>query len=186
MPRQSIPAPADTQVSYRGLDFLGYPHYRVGDDGSVWTCRRGRSRPPSPWRPMRPQTAGNEYPRVKLWNANGRKRFHVHVLVLTAFVGPCPAGMACRHLDGNPQNNALPNLRWGTYLENTDDMRRHGRLVRGERHGRAKLTEEQVRLLRRLHAARTCSIESLAAQFGISPWTVHAVVARRHWSHVTD
>lgn len=50
----------------------------------------------------------------------------VHRLVLEAFVGEPPAGTECRHMDGNPQNNALTNLRWGTRLENIRDQIRHG------------------------------------------------------------
>jgi hypothetical protein len=50
----------------------------------------------------------------------------VHRLVLLAFVGPCPPGYECLHDDGNPANNVLSNLHWGTPLENAQDMLRHG------------------------------------------------------------
>lgn len=50
----------------------------------------------------------------------------VHRLVLEAFVGPCPEGMECCHNDGNPANNRLENLRWGTRSENVQDMLMHG------------------------------------------------------------
>lgn len=49
-----------------------------------------------------------------------------HRLVLEAFVGPCPNGYECRHLDGNPLNNDVENLAWGTRSENMLDKRRHG------------------------------------------------------------
>lgn len=65
----------------------------------------------------------------------------VHRLVLEAFIGPCPSGMECRHLDGNPSNNRLENLLWGTPLENANDRRRHGtvpfKLVCSNGHNRA-------------------------------------------------
>lgn len=51
---------------------------------------------------------------------------YVHELVLTTFVDPCPKGMECRHWDGNPTNNALSNLLWGTPKENGQDRVRHG------------------------------------------------------------
>jgi hypothetical protein len=50
----------------------------------------------------------------------------LHRLVLLAFVGPCPEGKECRHLDGNRQNNRLTNLCWGTRSENAQDRVRHG------------------------------------------------------------
>ena len=55
-----------------------------------------------------------------------RKRWYVHTLVLTAFVGPRPDGMECLHGDGDPANNRVENLRWGTSSENTLDSVRHG------------------------------------------------------------
>jgi hypothetical protein len=42
----------------------------------------------------------------------------VHPLVLRAFVGPPPQGHECLHLDHNPSNNCLDNLKWGTRSEN--------------------------------------------------------------------
>lgn len=54
-----------------------------------------------------------------------RKRF-VHHLVLEAFGYSRPYGYECRHLDGNPANNDISNLRWGTAQENADDKKLHG------------------------------------------------------------
>jgi hypothetical protein len=51
-------------------------------------------------------------------------------MVLEAFTGPRPEpAYHARHLDGNPQNNALANLAWGTRQENWEDRRSHGRDV---------------------------------------------------------
>jgi hypothetical protein len=55
-----------------------------------------------------------------------RSNQFVHRLVLAAFVGPCPEGMEVRHLDGNPANTRLANLRYGTHSENELDKVRHG------------------------------------------------------------
>ena len=66
------------------------------------------------------------YSRVSLQLASGdEKKFFVHALVLHAFVGPRPEGLVIRHLDGNPQNNNLSNLRYGTQAENEGDKRSH-------------------------------------------------------------
>lgn len=52
---------------------------------------------------------------VAVGKGNSRQ---VHALVLLAFVGPYPAGCEILHLDGNPTNNTLTNLRYGTRSEN--------------------------------------------------------------------
>ncbi len=50
----------------------------------------------------------------------------VHRGVLDTFVGPCPEGLWCRHLDGNAKNNRLENLCWDTPQNNQRDKLEHG------------------------------------------------------------
>ena len=70
--------------------------------------------------------------------------------------------------NGNPENNHLSNLCYGTPSENSIDMYRHGYK------GRRKLDEEQVRDMRRM-AKRGAVREELAEWFGVSPTTVSGV-----------
>lgn len=58
---------------------------------------------------------------------SGRVTRPVHRLVLEAFVGPCPPGMECCHLDDDGYNNRLENLRWDTRSANQLDAVRNGR-----------------------------------------------------------
>jgi hypothetical protein len=53
-------------------------------------------------------------------------RHRIHALVLEAFVGPRPDGLDIRHLDGDPLNNHLSNLAYGTKQENMQDTLLHG------------------------------------------------------------
>lgn len=50
----------------------------------------------------------------------------VHQLVLAAFVGPRPGNLMGCHNDGNPANNHVDNLRWGTAQSNSADRYIHG------------------------------------------------------------
>ena len=54
------------------------------------------------------------------------KGFYIHRLAMAAFIGPCPDGMEVCHNDGNPANNKLSNLRYGTRKENVADQIKHG------------------------------------------------------------
>lgn len=51
----------------------------------------------------------------------------VHQLVLLTFVGPAPKGQEVRHLNGDPTDNRLENLTYGTRTENILDVYRIGR-----------------------------------------------------------
>ena len=57
----------------------------------------------------------------------------VHKLVLLAFVGPALPNQECRHLNGDPADNRLKNLRWGTRTENIKDAVQHGTWMTPER-----------------------------------------------------
>lgn len=170
-------------------DIPGYPGYRVGDDGTVWTRRRKGCVPgvAGPWRPMKlfEQRSGHLF--VSLSNGvKGEEKWkRVHRLVLLAFVGPCPDGLQGRHLDGNPKNNNLSNLRYGTRLENAADAIRHGATARGERNGCAKLTREQVLDLRDdADDGMTC--DQLAAKYGVTRTTANLAARRINWGWLPE
>lgn len=124
----------------------GFPNYRVSDAGDIESLRRGQWRPLVGWR-----TKWGHH-KVCLRNNVRNRNAYVHVLVLEAFVGPCPVGLECCHHDGNPRNNTLGNLRWDTHAGNMEDAKRHG-TKRGEHNGRARLTPEQVAEIRRRRAS---------------------------------
>lgn len=100
------------------------------------------------------------------------RKLFVHRAVLLAHVGPPndPA-MECRHLDGNPGNNSLSNLAWGTKVENMRDKARHGTERRGEAKPGARLTVDEA------HAIREDSRSSrtVAAAYGVSHTTVISI-----------
>lgn len=112
----------------------GYEHlYQVSNHGRVRsldrvvTFRGGRQKGSSyrvPGKILNPTARDSGHLIVFL--SNGKvKREYVHRLVLQEFVGPAQKGMECLHKDGNPKNNHLENLRWGTPAENRQDSVRH-------------------------------------------------------------
>lgn len=168
----------DSTVIYK--DVPGFPGYRVGSDGSIWSCWRGPSMFDKWYKRSvyvhQASTPARTYLCFGLYR-NGKKHTRlVHRIVLEAFVGPRPDGYECRHLDGNPFNNALSNLQWGTHEENCQDTRKMNRYA-------VTLTEEQVREIRKRRATGE-SRKSVAAAFGTSPQNVHSIVSRLSWKHV--
>ncbi len=179
-----------TSVEYRLVK--GFPGYRVGTDGSVWTrhqvgCRGGIG---NEWRRLQPWTSAAGYKMVALKDPKDsragslcfRKKY-IHRLLLEAFVGPRPPGMQCCHWDGNPANNDLTNLRWDTTRGNSADGIRLGRSTRGSRHPGAKLTEADIPEIRKLRRSGVSPFK-IAAQFGVCYGTIRHVVIGKYWSHV--
>ena len=66
------------------------------------------------------------YRLVSLWDQGKGQTRHVHSLVAEAFIGTRPEGTEVCHNDGNPANNHLDNLRYGTPSENKLDQVLHG------------------------------------------------------------
>lgn len=103
----------------------GYPRYQISSLGRVLSTApfRGSTSP----RILRHRYTTDGYPTVGIGRAGEPTRTrYVHHLILEAFVGPRPDGMEVRHLDGNPANCNLSNLRYGTASENGYDRVRHG------------------------------------------------------------
>lgn len=151
-----------TPVEYRPIE--GFPGYRVGNDGSVWSCWkhegiRGRGRGKGSrfvigevWKALKFGKQKDGRNGVVLSRNSKRYNRKVHRLVLEAFVGPCPEGMECRHFpDRDPANNRLGNLQWGTKKENAVDRATHGTQRHGTQLHMTKLSEADVmRIIERL------------------------------------
>lgn len=88
----------------------------------------------------------------------------VHQLVMRTFVGETPSGMEILHGNGNPEDNRLENLRFGTRRENILDVFKQGGRWR-------KLSIEDVVYIR---FASRCgfSDKSLAEEFKVSKYTI--------------
>lgn len=108
---------------------------------------------------------GAPYWRLELWKDGTFKKFHVHRLVLEAFVGPRPPGKQCRHLNGDSLDNRLENLAWGTNQEDCEDRRRGPRAD-------YYLSAEDVAYIR---ARPTESCYKLAKELGCGKQTVQNV-----------
>lgn len=116
-------------------EFEGY--YEVSDLGSVCSLLRTvvcRNRTGSgfhtrtyPSKVLKANPDENGYPRVGLARGGSTLDTRVHRVVLLAFRGPAPDGLVGCHWDGNPSNNYLDNLYWGTHSDNSYDKVRHGR-----------------------------------------------------------
>lgn len=171
----------------------GCPQYRIGSDGTVWSCLRRAPKGngvyilSNCWKRLRPGTFRDHRGPYKFVNlAISPKKYRVlliHRLVLEAFRGPCPEGWETRHRDGDPSNNNLDNLLWGTKAQNGYDRIRHGRQPKGEEHHKAKLTNNGVFLIRKLRTTGL-SYAKIGKKVGVSATTIRMVCIGRLWRHI--
>ncbi|MEN6507038.1 MAG: HNH endonuclease [Planctomycetaceae bacterium] len=130
------------------------------------------------------------YLQVHLYMAGDQTVFLVHRLVLSVFVGPCPAGKEVNHKNGNKRDNQIENLEYVTRSENLIHSSRvlgvrrvHSRPICGEDHAEAKLTERKVREIREL-SAKGIVQAALSAMFGVSTGHINRIINRRAWKHI--
>lgn len=183
---RSIPElPKQKGVAYRHLP--EWDGYCVGSNGDVLTCKkRGRHAVPylQVWRKLNAVTREKGYLHVHLSRGRSDRAALVHHLVLEAFVGKRPPGMECRHLDGNPQNNRLENLKWGTAKENCRDSISHGThaVLFGEDNKMSKLSSQQVVEIRQQRTVK--SGVDLAKEYGVSRSLVSSIQNEKLWRHI--
>ncbi len=169
-----------------GKPIPGFDGYRITADGTVWSRwgKGGRKRVFVPqWHVKAAFESEKGHLRVELRNGKGEiKKFFVHRLVLEGFVGPCPAGMECCHDDGNPKNNNVTNLRWGSAKSNWEDRKRHGRGCEGgENPGGGKLTDASVHEIRTARASGS-KLKDLSYAYGVSMTMISKICNGKAWN----
>jgi hypothetical protein len=117
--------------------------------------------------------------------AYNRKWVKAHRLAYMLLVGPIPDGMDVLHTCDNPPCCNPQHLIPGTHADNMQDRERKGRhnAPHGERHHKAKVTEQDVRAIRSEHA-QGIALNVIARRYGITPEQIGSIVHRKSWRHV--
>lgn len=103
-----------------------------------------------------------------------------HVIVWEHHNGPVPAGMLVRHTCDNPPCVDIDHLLVGTMKDNRQDAVRRARTATGERHGRAKLTADQVISIR----DDSRPAKELARIYGVSDTQIRGIKEGKTWKHL--
>lgn len=164
--------------------------YSISSEGNVWSEARTVRGPRGSTRErggrlVSASVTSNGYKTVHLWRENKRTTRTVHSLVAEVFLAPPEEGRSqvC-HNNGDPLDNRVGNLRWGSPRENSADRKGHGTYICGKQVANSRLTDENVVLVRTLYAGGTWRQSDLAERFGVDQAQIGRVIAGKAWAHV--
>jgi HNH endonuclease/NUMOD4 motif len=124
-------------------------------------------------RQLKAQINGTGYKWVQLWKNGEGKRMTVHSLIAITFLGPRPKGLDVHHKDGVRSNNQVTNLEYRTRSEHH---------LRGEKHPKTTLTEQEVKEIRNAYKQATHGIlRDLSKMFDVNKTTIQRIVFRKTW-----
>ena len=165
----------------------GFPAYRVGTDGSIWSLWKqdgkvwviGKN-----WKRRKGTVDKAGYSLIQLTGSNVKKTVRISSLVLTTFRGPKPNSKlhAC-HNNGKRNDDRLVNLRWDTVKGNCADKIKHGTIARGERNGNTHFNADDILVIcKRL--AEGIVHEQIAKEFNCAISTISRIKLRQVWGHI--
>ena len=115
------------------------------------------------------------YRKFEYRDSEGRTRYtSVHRIIALAEHGPLPEGHTVNHIDGDRENNRPENLEVGPHSENIKHSFAMGLqppIPKGEKHWLAKLTDEQVGMIR----SSTKGCRALGRELGVSYSLISAI-----------
>lgn len=149
--------------------FWSYVHKLAEDDCWVWTGGMCQG-----------------YGSITMKKDGKKTSIRSHVYSWELFTGrPVPKSLLVCHKCDHHYCVNPHHLFLGTYLDNNQDRSKKRRSCNGAKVNTCKLTEQQIREIRKLHSEGH-STTQLATLFHIHRTSVLNIVKKKTWKHVTD
>jgi NUMOD4 motif/HNH endonuclease len=141
---------------------------------------------------LKPHTNSSGYYQINLNRKSIRTTFAIHQLVAQAFLDNRSRKPLVNHINGIKTDNNVNNLEWATYSENLEHAYKN-RLRRAvktnevaSKNYKRKLTEQQVREIKLLIAAKSLTLKQIANQYDVGRSTIGSIKSGRNWSYTND
>lgn len=125
------------------------------------------------------------YLRINLTDINKKRdRLNAHRLLAIATIPNSENKPHVNHKNGIKWDNRYWNLEWATESENMQHAVDIGLKisVKGEKHGRSKLTEKQVLEIREI--GNTMLQRELAELYNVNREAIANILSRKYWTHI--
>lgn len=157
-------------------DINNYLGYKITKNGDVYSFKKkgGNGRLSKKGFLLCTTETKGGYLLVELHQNGISRKFTVHSLVLETFQCKRPSGMVARHLDGNPKNNNILNLRWGTLDQNIEDFMLHGKTI-GENNPNAKISNEVALRIIEIRNREHLSYAKIGKKFNVSSQCIYRI-----------
>ena len=107
---------------------------------------------------------------------------YAHRVIFETSQRKLQTGEIVRHKCDNRLCINPDHLEAGSLADNARDMVERGRSAKGENHSQVKLTEVQVRKIRKLY--KIIPNVKIAKMFGVHRTCIDKINRREHWSHI--
>lgn len=155
----------------------GYPDYAVSRCGNVFSFKYGKHRQ------LKPSDNGG-YRQVVLYKNKKAKTIKVHRLVAMTWIDLIPSDKVVNHINGIKHDNRVENLEIVSVQENLQHALETGLHAVGEKHTSCKLTDQQVREIRR--KGKTMTQTTLGREYGVSARFIGQILSGERRSRIND
>lgn len=140
----------------------------------------------------KPYVGTSGYKQIDLIMNNTRVKLIIHRIVAEVYCLDFDIKLHVNHKDGNKLNNHYSNLEWVTRSKNTQHAYDIG-LMKGPightnkvgiKHHGTKLSEDDVREIRRLYSETDITYLKLGIKYGLTAPVILLIVKRINWKHV--
>jgi len=113
-----------------------------------------------------------------------KKMLRAHRVSYELFNGHLSEGKIICHRCNNPKCVNPKHLYAGTHKQNHKDRQNGQRALKGENHGRSKLTEKQVLEIREKYRPYKVTNKMLAKAYDVHVETIKSINIRKNWRHI--